>query len=135
MNRKKKIKRYVIDDPNYGKFEIRYSDNPWWKDREKVVKIITGYKMDCKPAELRILAGISKDQLDYFLEQHPELSAVFDDFRKIPVLKARATIVKAVMHDVSAAFKYLERKEPDEFKEKKEFEFNDNKPILIQDVL
>jgi len=133
-NKRKIVKSYIIKDSVFGQFTISYSDNPWWVDKDKVVKLIQGFKMDCKPAELRILAGISEDQLRYFLEQHQELSRIFEDLRKTPTLKARMTVVRAVGSDHNVAFKYLERKEPDEFKERTEIEHKDQ-PILIDDIM
>lgn len=131
--KRKSVKTYVIEDSTFGQFTIKYSDNPWWKDKDKVVKLIQGFKMDCKPSELRILAGISEDQLRYFLEQHEELSRVFEDLRKTPTLKARMTIVQAIGKDANHAFRYLERKEPEEFQEKKSIELSE-KPSLVQDM-
>jgi hypothetical protein len=128
---RKQVKKYTIDDPIYGEFVIQYKDNPWWADKEKVVKLIQGYKMDCKPGELRILVGISNDQLDYFLKEHVELSEVLSNFRNTPVLKARATVVKAISTDVNTAFKYLERKASEEFRERKDIEFS-KKPSLVE---
>ena len=134
VNSRKKEKSYTIEDSVFGQFTIKYTDSPWWKDKEKVVKLIAGFKMDCKPAELRILTGITDDQMRYFFEKNTELSRIFEDFRKTPSLKARATVVRAVSTDVQTAFKYLERKEADEFKEKKEIEVHDQ-PILIDDIM
>lgn len=131
---RKKTKTYTIEDAVYGQFIIKYWDNPWWKNKDKVLKLITGFKMDCKPAELRILVGITEEQLRYFKEIHPELYQTFEDFRKTPTLKARATVVRAVSIDVTTAFKYLERKEPEEFKERKDIT-TDDKPILIDDIM
>ena len=131
--KKKSVKSYIIEDSTFGQFTIKYSDNPWWKDKDKVAKLIQGFKMDCKPSELRILAGITEDQLRYFLEQHTELSRVFEDLRKTPTLKARMTIVKAIGTDANHAFRYLERKEPEEFQEKKSIEVSE-KPSLIQNM-
>lgn len=131
---RKKLKSYKIHDAIYGDFLIKYYDNPWWANEEKVTKLITGFKMDCKPGELRILTGISEKQMRDFKDAHEELWRIFEDFRKTPSLKARATVVRAVSTDVQTAFKYLERKEADEFKEKKEIEVHDQ-PILIDDIM
>ena len=139
--KKKKTKKpkefkiaYTIEDKFFGELKIKKTANAWWKDREKVVKLIQGYKMDCKPGELRILAGISEDQRKYFMEVHPEFSLIFDDLRNNPVLKARATVITGIGTDPNIAFKYLERKASDEFKEKKEIEIHDQ-PILIDDIM
>jgi len=123
---------YTIEDKNFGDLNVRKSANAWWMDREKVVKLVQGLKMDCKPAELRLLAGITRDQYDYFLSVHPEFSAIFEDFRANPVLRARATVFTGIGTDSNLAFKYLERKAPDEFKEKKEIEVT--KPSLVQNM-
>lgn len=124
---------YTIEDKFFGELKIKETANAWWKNREKVVKLIQGFKMDCKPGELRILAGISKDQYDYFMQVHPEFSAIFEDLRNNPVLKARATVITGIGMDPNIAFKYLERKASDEFKEKKEVKVTE-KPRLVLDV-
>ena len=133
FNKKTKI-AYTIEDKYFGDLPVKYSPNAWWKDKEKVRKLIYGLKLDCKPRELRLLAGITRDQYDYFLKEHPEFSAIFKDFRSIPTLKARQTVIRQSQIDGNLAFKYLERKEPDEFKEKKEIELKDQ-PILIDDIM
>lgn len=138
MAKKKKKKNdnsYTIEDQYFGLLKVKHTANAWWKDKEKVTKLITGYKMDCKPAELRLLTGVTKRKMEYFLDEHPEFCAIFEDFRKVPTLKARATVVKAVVTDANHAFKYLERKEPDEFKERKDVTTNDEPLNIIQDVI
>jgi len=123
---------YIIEDKNFGQLKIRKTANAWWKDKERVAKLIQGFKMDCRPGEVRMLAGISQDQYDYFLKIHPEFSVIFEDFRNNPVLRARATVYSAIGNDPTIAFKYLERKAPDEFKDKKEIEIT--KPSLVMDM-
>ena len=123
---------YFIEDKYFGKLHVRKSANAWWMDRGKVERLVTGYKLDCKPAELRILAGISKDQLEYFKEQHPEFSSVLEDLRKVPTIKARTSLVRALESDPNLALKYMERKEADEFKEQKQVDVN--LPNLLQNI-
>lgn len=141
MAKKKPVKKpkvvkiaYKIEDASFGYLSIRKTANAWWLNREKVLKLIQGLKMDCKPAELRLLAGISRNQYDYFMKIHPEFSAIFEDFRSNPVLRARATVYSGLNKDANIAFKYLERKAPDEFKEKTEIELK-KQPILIDDIM
>jgi hypothetical protein len=133
-NTKPKVDKieYIIEDKSFGELKIRKTANAWWKDREKVAKLIQGLKMDCKPGELRILAGITKDQQEYFMKVHPEFSSIFDDFRCNPVLRARATVYAGIGTDPNLAFRYLERKAPDEFKERSEVELT--KPSLVDDM-
>jgi hypothetical protein len=125
---------YFIEDKSFGKLYVKKSGNAWWLDRGKVERLITGFKMDCKPQECRLLAGITKDQLDYFKKMHPEFSAILDDVRKMPSIKARQTIIRALENDPRAAMWYLERKEADEFREKKQIESTGDLPILVQDI-
>lgn len=127
---RKKVKSYIINDSVYGDFIIKYSDNPWWANKEKVMKLIQGYKMDCKPAELRILAGITERQLYDFIYSHRELCKIFDDFRKTPTLRARATLVRSVSEDPNIALKYLERKETEEFKQRSEITGKDGEKLI-----
>lgn len=133
-NKSKKEFAYFIEDKSFGKLYVKKSANAWWMDRGKVERLITGCKMDCKPQECRLLAGISKDQLDYFEKIHPEFSAILEDMRKMPSIKARQTIIRALENDSRVAMWYLERKEADEFKERKDIDLVE-KPILILDDL
>lgn len=139
MGKKRKTKpkseyAYFIEDKSFGKLFVKKSANAWWIDRGKVERLITGFKMDCKPQECRLLAGISKDQLDYFEKAHPEFSAILDDMRKMPSIRARQTIIRALENDSKVAMWYLERKEADEFKEKKQVENTGNLPNLVFDA-
>lgn len=124
---------YFIEDKNFGKLKVKRSANAWWMDRGKVERLITGYKMDCQVQECRFLAGISEDQLKYFRKIHPEFSAILEEMRTMPAIKARGTLIKALDVDPHLAFKYLERKLPEEFKERKDVNYN--QPILIEDIM
>lgn len=125
---------YVIEDKYFGKLKVKRSANAWWMDRGKVERLIMGYKMDCRGQECRFLAGISEDQLKYFKKIHPEFSTILDDMRSMPSIKARTTIMRALDSDPATAKWWLERKHPDEFKERKDIS-RDDLPILIDDIM
>jgi hypothetical protein len=133
-NKSKNEFAYFIEDKSFGKLYVKKSANAWWMDRGKVERLITGCKMDCKPQECRLLAGISKDQLDYFEKMHLEFSSILEDMRKMPSIKARQTIIRSLENDPRVAMWYLERKEADEFKERKDIDLVE-RPILIVDDL
>ncbi len=125
---------YIINDANFGDLPIFKTAKAWWKDERKVRKLIKGLKMDCKPRELRVLAGITQHQYNYFITVHPEFSIIFKDMRAVPSILARQSVTIQMQRDGYLAMKYLEKKEPDEFKESKEVIVKDQ-PILIDDVL
>jgi hypothetical protein len=139
--KKKEIERkvlYEIDDKRFGMIpiyeaKIGRTGEAWWKDRVKVEQLLLGYRLDCKIKECRYLAGISKEQQDYFLKIHPHLCTILAAIRKEPTVKARTAVIMSFKERPELAFKYLERKEADEFKERKDIT-SDDKPILVDDL-
>jgi hypothetical protein len=60
-------------------------------------------------------AGISRDTYYRWIAEMPELSDRFELLRQKPILRARETIAANLSKDVNLAWKYLERKLPEEF--------------------
>lgn len=106
---------YTITDKFFGELKVKKSFNAWWLDRRKVENLIEVYKLDPSLEEALFYAGISKGQYDYFVEQHPEFSAIKEVLRQNPILVARQTINKALATDLGNAWKYLSRKRKAEF--------------------
>ena len=59
-------------------------------------------------------AGISRDTYYRWLKEWPQLSDRLDDLREKPIMKAKRTIVSQ-LNDVSVAFKYLEKENPEDY--------------------
>ncbi len=137
MKKQKNIKKkefiaYIIEDKHFGELRVKKSANAWWMHRGKVESLIQGFKMDCRVRECLVLAGITEDQLKYFREKHPEFSTVLEALRSVTITQARLSLIRDMQKDGHLALKYLERKAPDEFKEKKEIEIE--KPSLVQNM-
>lgn len=124
---------YTIEDKYFGKLKVLKSANAWWMDKTKVDNLIRGFKMDCKLKECLVLAGISQRQFEYFKEKHEDFCGVLEALRQLPITQARQTVIVGIQKDPNLAFRYLERKAPDEFKEKKEIDINEL-PILVEDM-
>jgi hypothetical protein len=113
--KKKPEYEYIYKDVVFGELAVRKSDNAWWTDRGKLDKLITAYKNGHDDVESRIYAGISRFQLDYFMEIHPEFSTIKEDLRETANLLARSSVVTQMKSDGNLAFKWLERKKSNEF--------------------
>lgn len=106
---------YVITDKFFGVLKVKKSFNAWWLDRAKVERLIEVYKLDATNEEAIFYAGISSEQLKYFMEQHPEFYAIKDALKQQPILTARRTVNNALKTDINNAWRYLERKRKHEF--------------------
>jgi len=116
---------YTITDNSFGELNIKNSANAWWLDKGKVDRLIESLKYDASITECLITTGISSDQLKYFREQHPEFYSIEEKLRELPNMMARLTVVNAIPTDSNLAFKYLERKKPEEFGQK------NNSPVIV----
>lgn len=135
-NQKSKSKdliAFIIEDKYFGELRVKKSANAWWMNRGKVEALIQGFKLDCMVKESLVLAGITEDQYKYFKERHPEFSTVLEALRSITITQARISLVRDMQKDGHLALKYLERKLPEEFKERKEV-ISSDQPILIDDI-
>ncbi len=127
---------YTIVDKHIegGKINILKTDKAWWNDRTKVTELLQGRRMGMKWPEVQYLCGISERQREYFFEVHPVLLGLFDQAPQFMTIIARRNLHKDLKSGDKPTTKfYLERKLPDEFKEKKEMDIN--APILIDDLL
>ena len=132
---KKEDNSYVIKDKYLGNVKIKHTANAWWKSEAKVVQLLSAYKAGCTTKECLIDAGITADQLKYFKKEHPEISPRLKELKKVPSIHARKLIALAIKKgSIKTAQWYLERKLPDEFKERRDVT-SDDKPILVEDVL
>ena len=113
--KKKDPYAYTITDKVFGEFKVLSTANAWWLTSTKVEALINAYKYGCRNEEAWISAGITDRQFYYFTDKHPEFCGVIKACKEIPNLKARQTVVTQIATDGNLAFKYLERKLPEEF--------------------
>lgn len=105
---------YELEDKMFGNLVVKNSANAWWIDRVKVVNLISVFKYSATDEEACVYVGISVDQLKYFIELHPEFSAIKAQLKEYPNLKARRTVVDALGEADNAKW-WLERKRKKEF--------------------
>lgn len=80
-----------------------------------VRKLIEAFKLDVSVEEACLYAGISKDAYYRKLNEDEEFSDEIDRARMYATMTARLCVVKAIATNPQLAFKYLERKRPEEF--------------------
>ena len=110
---------YEIVDQKYGIFEVRKTANAWWLDKEKVTDLIKAKKLGAQDETACYYVGITKAQLDYFMEVHDHFSEFFELLKEHPKLKALNTIVDN-LKDPAMARWYAERKMKGEFSARSE---------------
>lgn len=126
---------YIIKDKYLGDIQIKHTANAWWESEVKVVALLNAYKMGCTTKECQLYAGITEDQLKYFRKEHSEFSTRLNELKTVPTIHSRKLITLAIEKgSVRTAQWFLERKVPQEFKERKDVT-SDDKPILIEDVM
>ena len=108
---------YVIDDANFGRFEVQKSANAWLTDRTKVERLIEAFKFDATILEACFHSGITERQYKYFIEVHPDFCTIKTILKQCPILKARQAVVNA-LDNPHLGLAYLERKLKDEFSTK-----------------
>lgn len=109
---------YTIKDVTFGELNVLDSANAWWKDTLKLDNLIKAYKNGHNDKEARVYAGISEEQLRYFQDLHPEFYQIKEDCKQVANIVARSSVVGQMKTDGNLAFKWLERKVPEEFGQK-----------------
>lgn len=66
------IQDEMISDP----IRVYYSPRGWWVDRNKVNRLIKGFKMGFNVTRACAYTPISRNQYYHFIEAHPEFSEV-----------------------------------------------------------
>lgn len=75
----------------------------------------TAFSMDCTDKEACSFAGISEKTLYNYQNANPDFLQQKQGWKAQMILKAREEVAKAIETDARLAFKYLERKLPQEF--------------------
>lgn len=78
-------------------------------------KLEEAFSLGSTVKEACFYAGIHPDTYYNWISKNEEFSDRFKCLRDVPILRARITIVNALKSDPYLAFKYLERKQKDEF--------------------
>jgi hypothetical protein len=100
-----------------------------------IQKLETAWALGCSDAEAAYFAGISKAALSDFLKRNPKISERKEMLLEKPVLNARNTLHKAINEgNAELAFKYLERKRPDEFAIKQKLELSGELDVSNEDL-
>jgi hypothetical protein len=86
-------------------------------------KLEEAFSIDCTVEEASLYAGISPSSYYVWVKNNPKLLERFNTLRNHPPLKARKTIVES-LRDPNHAFRYMERKRPEEFMPKQKIELN-----------
>lgn len=115
MTGKKEPYAYTFKDPNLGELPILNSSNAWWLDAVKLNKLVDAYKFHATDDQACYYAGISKTQLLYFQELHPDFYRIKDAVKQDANLRARKRVIGDIDKDTSNAWKWLERTEKDIF--------------------
>jgi len=111
---------YEIDDANFGLLRVLYTANGWWKDKEKLLRLIDAYKINADDSQACFYAGIKRSRLDYFIDLHPEFLEIRAACRGNLKFVAKNTIAKEIKTNASAAFAYLKHEEDKEKRQAEE---------------
>jgi len=89
---------------------------------EVVKKLEEAFAIDATIGEACFYADISERTYYNWIKANPDLLQRFTALRNKPVLLARQTIVKSLENSPGYAFRYMERKRPDEWSTKTKVE-------------
>jgi len=106
---------FIIEEPYFEPFAVKYSHNAWWMNQEKVLKLFDAYRYDCTDLEACAEAGISIGQLEYFQKEHESFLGIKSALKTLPTSTARRTVVNKMKTDAGLAMEYLKNKRSDEF--------------------
>lgn len=106
---------YTFKDPNIGTMPVLNSANAWWLDATKLQMLISAYKFHATDDQACYYAGISRKQLEYFQNLHPDFYGIKHACKQDANLRARKRIVGDIDKDTANAWKWLERTEKETF--------------------
>lgn len=85
---------------------------------EVIVKLETAFAQGCNDLEACFFADLTPTVLYDYQKKHPEFCHRKNALKTRPVLIARQSVISTMKEDGWLAFKYLERKRPEEFGDK-----------------
>lgn len=92
-------------------------------------KLEWAFRLGASDREACSVANISPQTLYNHQLKNPEFLEQKEAWKSDPIIKARKTVVEALSYDPYLALKYLEKKLPEEFSRKVDFNFNNNQII------
>ena len=110
---------YTIRDDIGGEITIRASANAWWNDVARVGQLIAAFKKGYSQRNAALRIGISKDQLHYFLRQHPEFYDKMEDFREVFKMKLIDAIYEAIDRGDASTIRWVAERTIPEYRPKK----------------
>ena len=72
--KRKEKSMYTVQCERFPDFPVKFTYNGWWIDRRKLERLIEGFRTDFTNKEACVYAGISEQDLHYFIKIHPEFS-------------------------------------------------------------
>ena len=100
-------------------------------DESVLQKLEQAFALDCTDEEACAYADIAESTLYNYQVAHPDFLERKRRLKQRPVLKARATVVRALDNAPHAQW-YLQRKRKTEFSERQEVTGVDGAPVQIQ---
>lgn len=110
---------YEFYDPKCGRFMVLNSSRGWWAEETigqiKLQRLVDAYKFYYTDDQAVIYAGITRIQLTYFQELHPEFYDIKEAARQNPALIAKKLLVESLETDKALAQWWLEVTEKETF--------------------
>lgn len=114
-----KAEPYAYDFEYKGmKFSVLNSANGWWVKEDgkvKLHKLVTAYEFYYTDDQACGYAEISKEQLSYFQELHPDFYGIKHAAKQSPNQRAKKKLVGELDNNVELSKWWLERTEKDTF--------------------
>lgn len=109
---------YIFNDPRVGGLAVLNSSNAWWAGMEgqvKLQRLVDAYCFYMTDLEACSYAGISKTQLQYFQELHPDFYLIKDIAKSQPDIHAKKMLVQAATKDPGWAAWWISRTQKETF--------------------
>lgn len=99
---------------------------------EQVIsKLEEAFLLGCTDLEATLYANIAPSTLYKYQDKNRAFVERKAQLKEAPILKARASVIRALENNPELALKYLERKKKDEFSLRKENEYTLITPVPI----
>ena len=97
---------------------------------EVLQKLEQAFAYGATDIQAALYAGIHVNTLYNYCRENPEFADRKEVLKQQPILAARKTVVDAIKSDPALAFKYLERKQKDEFGSRTEIVGANGDPLI-----
>ena len=109
---------YQFADPRTGGFDVLNSEWGWWvgmEGRVKLQKLVDAYCFYYTDDEAVSYAGISREQLKYFQELHPQFYTIKHIAKSQPDMHAKKKLVESAGKDTAWAAWWISRTQKQTF--------------------